>query len=137
MTFNTPLEDENINSLEKAKFEEVDDLIYVRTLASGQFKLSGLNIAFRPFTFTVTDVAAPLPMPALTNRNSIIIFNKGTETLYIGNSDVTADSVDGSTTSGWQVIPNSFFAIDITDSIILYGVCESGKTTKVQTLEAA
>lgn len=97
---------------------------------------SGLKIAFRNTTTTLSTTALPLPATALTKRNSIIIYNLSTtEILYIGNSDVTADVVDG-ITSGWQVAPQSYFSTDITPAITLYGVYATG-THKVQILELA
>lgn len=101
---------------------------------TGSFSPSGLRNAFLNTTFDLSTTAQPLPATALTDRNSMIIYNRSTtEILYVGNSDVTADTVNG-TTSGWQVEPNSYFPLDITDDIVLYGVYASG-TYKVQILE--
>lgn len=136
MTYTTPLENENINTLEKAKFEEFNNLIHVRTKTTGSLTLSGLNIDWLPTTMTVGDTATPIPATPLTERNSIIIYNQGAEKLYIGKSNVTADSVVG-TTSGWQIPANSYFALDVRDTIVIYGICETGKTTQLQILEVA
>lgn len=97
---------------------------------------SGLKKAFRNTTASLSTTALPLPAVSLLERNSIIIYNlSSTEILYIGNSDVTADVVDG-ITSGWQVAPLSYFSTDITPAITLYGVYATG-THKVQILELA
>lgn len=137
MTYTTPLENENINTLEKAKFEEFNNLIHVRTKTTGSLTLSGLNIDWLPTTMIVGDTALPLPAIPLDQRNSIIIYNQSaTETLYIGKSNVTADSVVG-VTSGWQIPAKSYFALDVRDTIIIYGICETGKTAQVQVLEVA
>lgn len=103
---------------------------------TGSFTPSGLRNAFRNTTLDVSTTALPLPATALSQRNSIVIYNLSTtQTLYIGNSDVTADVVNG-TTSGWQVAAESYFSTDITPDIVLYGVYASG-THKVQVLELA
>jgi hypothetical protein len=97
---------------------------------------SGLKIAFQNTTMPLSTTAQPLPAVSLAKRNSIVIYNlSSTEILYIGNSDVTADIVDG-TTSGWQISPLSYFSTDITPAITLYGVYANG-THKVQVLELA
>lgn len=104
---------------------------------TGTFSLSGLQNGWLPTTLMISDVAAPLPAVALTNRNSIIILNRSsTDSLYIGNIDVTADSVVGAT-SGWEMLPNSYFATDVKESIVIYGIAPTGKTIKVQVLEVA
>lgn len=97
---------------------------------------SGLKLAFECTTDDYSTIAKALPLISLPKRNSIIIYNlSSTEILYIGNSDVTADVVNGKT-SGWQVSPLSYFSTDITPAITLYGVYANG-THKVQILELA
>lgn len=139
MTFQTPLENENINSLEKAKFEEkADQLIYVRT--TGDFSQSGLKNAIDTECFLVTDTATPIPPVALVDRNTILFRNHSlTNIVYIGHSGVTADRVPGSNTSGYEVDPNSSFCIDIkaNPATLLYAICETGKTAICKTLEAS
>lgn len=111
-------------------------LTKIADAVTGSFSPSGLSTAFRNSTFDISVVAIKLPPVALVGRNSMIIYNRSTtEILYIGNSDVTADVVDG-TTSGWQIEPNSYFPIDITDDIVLYGIFATG-THKIQILELA
>ena len=69
-------------------------------------------------------------------RNSIIVHNThSTATLYLGGSDVTADSELG-TTSGYELAPNSFFNLDISDDIILYART-NGTTIRVKVTEVA
>lgn len=103
----------------------------------GQFSPTGLKVAIKTTTADITDTATTLPLISLTGRNSMVIHNKSvSETLYIGNSDVTADSVLG-TTSGHEVLPGETFAIDITDQIVLYGIAPTGKTIRVKITEVA
>lgn len=139
MSFITPLENENINSLEKAKFEEKSDsLIYVRT--TGDFTSSGLKNAIGTKCFLVTDVATPIPPVALLDRNTILFRNHSlVNTVYIGHASVTANRIVGSDDSGYEVDPNSSFCIDIKDNpaALLYAICETGKSAICKTLEAS
>jgi hypothetical protein len=86
----------------------------------------------------VSNSAVLLPTTALLNRNSLSIRNlSNTNTLYVGfTSGVTADSVNG-TTSGWDVGPQESFNLDITDDIVIYGICETGKPVKIKVMELA
>jgi hypothetical protein len=111
----------------------------VNTVISGGsvgFTPSGLDIGLRITTLTVGDTATALPATAFSNRESISIQNKGTVTVYLGNSDVTADTVVG-TTSGYELLPGGFFNIDITPDIVLYGRCASGQSAIIKILEIA
>lgn len=86
---------------------------------------------------SVGDTELALPVIPLTDRNSIIIHNKsGTEKVYIGKTGVTADTIVG-TTSGWEIPANSYYALDVKDTIAIYGICESGKTAIVKVMELA
>jgi len=109
----------------------------VMNVVTGEFTFSGLSQALKITTMQVTDVATAMPATALTNRNAISVQNKdATNTVYIGNSDVTADTVIG-TTSGFELGPNGFFGLDITDDIVLYARCETGKTAIIKITEVA
>jgi len=111
-----------------------DVFVYGGTV-TGDLTPSGLRTAIRTTTMDVTDVATPLPAIALTSRNAMTVHNKsGVDTLYIGNSNVTADTVIG-TTSGLEVNPNDAFNTDITANIILYGIAPAGKTIRVKVTE--
>jgi hypothetical protein len=103
---------------------------------SGNFTLSGLSLDQENTVMDIGTTAVPLPASPLVSRNSLAIRNLSlTETLYIGKADVTADTVNGST-SGWQVGPNETYNVDIRDTILVYGVVASG-TIKVQIRELA
>lgn len=96
----------------------------------------GLSVDHKNTVMDVSTTAVAMPMTPLTGRNSLAIRNLSlTETLYIGKSDVTADTVNGNT-SGWQVGPNETYNVDITSEIIIYGRTSSG-SIKVQTRELA
>ena len=104
---------------------------------SGSFSPSGLNVALKVTTLTVGDTATALPATALTSRNSISIQNKSTtQIVYIGDVNVTADTVVG-TTSGYELLPGSFFNVDVTPNITIYGRCESGQSALLKILELA
>lgn len=109
----------------------------IMNVVTGQFTFSGLSLAIKTTTLLVTDVATPLPAVALAQRNAISIQNKDTvNTVYIGNSDVTADSIIG-TTSGLELGPTGYYGLDITDQIVLYARCEAGKTAILKITEVA
>lgn len=125
---------------EDRKFvEDSDGKVAVNTVSevSGEIKFSGLSEAMLTTTMQVSGTAVMLPPTALTNRNSLSIFNKSeTETLYIGQTNaVTADSVVG-TKSGWEIGPQENLNIDITNDIVLYGITE-GATILVKINEMA
>ena len=101
------------------------------------FQMSGLSKDWRISTILLTDVAQALPTTALTDRNSVIIHNKSaTEKVYIGKTNVTADTVVG-ITSGWEIPANSYYALDVKDTIVIYGICETGKTATIKVMELA
>lgn len=105
---------------------------------TGELTVSGLRTAGRTTTMDIPDSAIPIPAAPLTSRNSLSLTNLSpTETIYIGfSTSVTADNVLG-TTSGWEVGPNEGFNLDVTDSIIIYAIAETGKTVRVKVLELA
>ena len=113
-----------------------DGLWYRRTTASGTFSPTGLTTELKITTMTIGDTATKIPLSALGDRNALALHNKGAVTLYIGNSDVTADSAVG-TTSGWEVESNSFLNLDIRDTIEIYGRCEAGQSVTVKLMELA
>lgn len=108
---------------------------YRRVKADGEFIFTGLSDRFKTTTQIVGDTQELLPNSPLSTRKSLCLHNKGANTLYIGESGVTADSVDSSLTSGWEVPASSYFNVDTAFGVNLYGVCESGKTTIVKILE--
>ncbi len=104
---------------------------------SGTYTPAGLATTIKVTTLDVTDTQTPLPATALALRATISVLNTDTtEILYIGPSGVTADNVVG-TTSGDEVGPGNKFAIDLADSVILYGIAPAGKTIRVKVLEIA
>ena len=126
------------NHVLKRVYDEIDEALRVTGANfSGSFTFSGLKTAIRTTTMDVGDTATALPAIPLTARNSITVSNFSDEDiLYIGNSNVTADNVIG-TTSGHEVNPNEGFNLDITDAIILYGRAPTGKTIRIKVTELA
>lgn len=105
---------------------------------TGEFTLTGLHIGGRNTTMNVTATATLIPAVAFASRNSITVTNLSlVDTIYIGfDSSVTADSVVG-TTSGFPVSPQAGFNLDITTTVPLYAIAESGKTVKIIITELA
>lgn len=124
-----------IQDLERRKFELNDkDEVIIRTSAEGTFIPSGMS-DFRITTMDITDTASKIPAVALTDRKSLSIINLNTtDSIYLGKSDVTADSITG-TTSGWPIFPNSVHNIDFSGGIDVYGRAESGKTVQIKVIE--
>lgn len=133
------VDDHGLEVLKKAGFIPDDTKLTeyaLRTSATGTFTPSGLQTNIRTTTLDVSTTAQLLPTIALENRNSLIVYNSSqTDKLYLGGSDVTADMVLG-TTSGYELAPQSFFNIDITDDIVLYGIVSNG-TVRVKVTEVA
>lgn len=108
---------------------------YRRTKSEGEFVFTGLSNRFRVVTKMIGDSEVGLPPVLLADRKSFAIHNKGPSILYIGETGVTADAVDGSETSGWEVPASSYFNVDTASGVELFGICEAGKTTTIKTLE--
>lgn len=131
-----------VKDREFQKFCEVNGETAVRTcttIEGGSIDStpSGLQNDFKTTTMNVGDVAIPIPATPLVDRNSLSIVNlDSVETLYIGDSNVTADRVVGNT-SGWEVGAGETLNFDVKDTIIIYGRCETGKTILVKVLEAS
>lgn len=100
----------------------------------GEFTPQGLNVALKVTNTTVSDTAAAVPLTPLSDRNSMIIRNESlVDSIFIGNSDVTASG----STEGWELLPNSFFSLDIKDSIQIYAIAATGLTVPIKVLELA
>jgi len=87
-------------------------------IGGGELTVSGLSLALKITNITIGTTATAIPLTPLTNRNSIIIHNKSTETIFFGNSDVSSSGVN----EGWEVVAGSYFSLDITDSIVIYAI---------------
>lgn len=95
----------------------------------GTLSVSGLSIGMEVTKVVVSTTAVLLPTTALANRNSMIIFNEdSTNSLYINdNASVTTSGA----TEGWEILPRSSFSLDITDSIVLYGIATTAINVKI------
>jgi len=128
----------NIRDRELKKFvEDSNGDTAVRTLSeilgsvTGSFSPSGLKTAIKITNLTANTAAAALPLTPLTDRNSIIILNRSTtDSLFIGNSDVTSSGA----LEGWEVEAGSFFTVDITDAIVIYGISTATINLKIMEL---
>jgi len=105
-------------------------------IGGGNVTPGGVRNAIRNSVIQITDSATAIPITALSPRNSYTLHNKSDEdTIYIGNSDVTADTVVGSNTSGYELDPGSRLNVDIAETVTLYGRCESGKSAILKVME--
>lgn len=105
-------------------------------IGEGSLNVVGFTKEWKVTTVSVGTTAVAIPTTSLTDRNTLIIWNKdNAATLYIGPANtVTAD--DAATTGGWEILPREMLNIDITDSIQVYAIVASGTVT-VKILEAA
>lgn len=78
-------------------------------------------------SLTINGTAAAIPSSALAGRMTLIIFNNGTESLYLGGSGVT-------TNNGLPIDAGSSFTIDVNDSIDIYGI-SNGTNLDVRAFE--
>lgn len=133
-----------IESLEKNKFDlNSSDEVCVRTcteITGGSITTApdGISGPFKVTTTTVSDTAAAIPTTSLSNRKSISIVNLSTtDTIYLGPANtVTADRTVGAL-AGWEVAPDETINFDFKDSIIIYGIAETGKSALIKVLEVA
>jgi hypothetical protein len=86
----------------------------------------------RNTVITVTDVATKIPSSPLSGRNTIAIRIWGAETVYIGDSSVTA-------TNGYPKMTTEEIFMDVKDNaaVEVYGICAAGKTCEVRVMEIA
>lgn len=134
----------NINTREFDKFDlNSSNETAVRVIAEivgavlGSFTPSGLTVGGVTNCFDITTTASALPATPQVGRNHILIHNTHeTEILYVGfSSSVTADRAVGST-AGKEIYPGEEWGTDISDDIILYGICATGPI-RVKTTELA
>jgi hypothetical protein len=102
-------------------------------ITTGTSSFSGLKIRMKVSNLTVTDTAAILPLLPLVSRNSIIIENKGANSIFLGESNVTASGVN----EGWELSPTAFFSVDVSDAIDIYAIAPIGTTVNVKIMELA
>lgn len=76
---------------------------------------------------SVESSATALPTTAMAGREYISVQNVGSNTIYIGDANVTADETS---TGGIQLLPYSSWSENYDDSVVVYGRVASG-TEKV------
>ena len=91
-----------------------------------------LDMGLTQQTVVVNVNSTAIPSTPLSGRKTMIIQNTGSNTVYIGNSTVTADT---NSTGGVQVLAGKSFQADFGADSILYGIVASGNST-VAVLEA-
>ena len=83
-----------------------------------------------PGVTSVGSTATAIPSTAATGRISIMVTNEGSNTVYLGDSTVTA----GPTGNGTPLEPAEKISFDIKQEVILYGRTVSGNSN-VKSLE--
>lgn len=73
---------------------------------------------------SVTTTATKLPTTPLVGRKYILLQNVGTVTVYIGKSDVTADTT--SSTGGLQLLPYGYWLAEYDHTVDVYGRVAAG-----------
>jgi hypothetical protein len=95
----------------------------------GTLSFSGLSVGMEVTKLIVSTTAVGLPTTALANRNSIIIFNEDSiDSLFINDNALVTTS---GANEGWEILPRSSFSVDITDSIVLYGIADAPINIKI------
>jgi len=112
----------HIKDREFDKFTLVEGETAVRTTATGTFTFSGVSKELKITNEIIGATAQQLPTTPLTDRNTLIIHNKGAESIFIGNSDVQSSGID----EGWEIAGDSFFSTDIANDIPIYAISVSG-----------
>ena len=83
-----------------------------------------------PSVTSVLNTATAIPATSATGRISLIVTNEGSNTVYIGDSTVTA----GPAGNGTPLEPSEKLSFDIKQEVVLYGRTVSG-TSNVKSLE--
>jgi hypothetical protein len=92
--------------------------------------INGLRGPVKSTAMTVTDTITELPATSLENRRSLIVWNNSPDTvLWIGDETVTV-------AIGIPVKPQNYSpALDLSDRVKLYGVCDTGESVDARILE--
>jgi hypothetical protein len=118
-----------------------DSEVAVRVIADGvdvTATPAGLRNSFLVTTLDVTSTAIALPTSPLTDRNAMTIRNlSATDSLYIGPANTVTATETVGTLSGRKILPGEDFNIDVKDTVVIYGIAESGKTVRVQVFEVS
>ncbi len=106
--------------------------IHLAFAQSVSVSLEPLDYGMENTVVSVGTTAVALPATALSGRKSIIVKNVSSGVVYLGKSDVTADTTTG--TGGFQLAQNATFQGDLGENVILYGIVASG-TSNVCVIE--
>ena len=97
----------------------------------------GLKGEWRITTVLVTDVATLLPISQLADRNFIRIENtEPSKSVFVGPNNLVTPNLIIGTTSGKRLDPGESVNFDFKGNLVVYGICEAGKTAIVQITEA-
>lgn len=114
--------------IKRLKFVFIVWLLLV-TPVFGQSKVDviSLNNGVTSTSITIGATATKLPTTNLSGRRVIIIVNISSNTVYIGNENVT-------TANGFALFSNQAISADIGDTVNIYGI--STVASEVRILEA-
>lgn len=105
---------------------------------TGSFAFTGIDKLFKTTTFNITDTEVQLPpSPDPLTKSFTLVNHSETDSIYIGETGVTAGVVAGVNTSGYEIPAGESFNVDFQtgSTVELYAIAESGKTVLVQMLE--
>lgn len=80
-------------------------------------------------TTTVGTTAVPIPATARTGRRAIMVYNNGSNIVYLGNSAIT-------TSIGYPLTAGAEKSFDLSDEVVLYGRTASG-SSDVRSMEGS
>lgn len=106
--------------------------IDVQVLNQITASFSGLQNGLKITKLIVTDTPVAVPETALSGRNSISVRVWGANTVFFGDSNVTADE-------GYPKLYGEEIFMDIKDNnaVLLYAVCNPGQTSELRIFELA
>lgn len=77
-------------------------------------RLIGIDTNLKSSAVVIQSTATAIPATSLPDRRNLLIFNNGSNTVYVGTADV-------STANGYPIAAGDALALDVTDTITIYG----------------
>ena len=98
---------------------------YANVTAEGELKISSFaNVDFQSANKTIntTETLASVAVSNLSNRKTLLIFNRGSQTVYYGPS-----GVDDAT--GIPIEKDELITLDVGENILIYLITKTGNAT--------
>lgn len=102
-----------------ASNERYDPNTGYRDAAGNPIYAIAIRSKLLPTAISVTSTRVKLPTTTLSQRLTCLVFNNGSETLYIGDITVT-------TANGMPINPNSSLSFAVEDGVDIYGIVATG-----------